>query len=556
MFCPQCGRENPDESKFCQGCGAPLDEQAESAESAAAQPDGGEPQKKLSVAALGGALAGKKGARSIVIIAAVALVAIALVIGLIKLIPALFGGGKDAFVYSTDDHELMFRKSLSAKAEDKELTDEFADYAIFSEDGKVIYYTDGSSGSSTCDLYTISVADAGKKNPDPERIDRDVYKWSLDPLKKGGILYEKSGDLYFYDGKDKNKVAKECDDYWLDDDEKYIYYTVEGSDYTTSLYRVDYRKGGDKELLLKDVDGIYSGYDAKTLVFGKSNGDGTCDVYSQKIGGDKSKIVSDVDVPLVADTEGGKVRFLYAEHEDYLTYTLKLYNDGTTEKLASDVSGYEYDLESSVYLYKKDDEWRQNVGGVESKLKLDDDYEIINLFVLGSEAVIEVYDDDYDYHLLGYKIGKSALESKGEITDDYSSLSLREDESGKKALYYFQDVNKNGDTGNLICYDGKENLIAKEVNAATIYSTGLICTREDERNGEFTLNILKKSGEKMKVADDVSSFAVLGEKKVLFVMDDDLYLWNGSKNEKLASDVVNVWAPRYARAMFFRCSSY
>ena len=691
MFCSHCGQDIPEGSKFCPACGTPVEalepeafvqpeempdaetaaavEEAPAAPDAAAEaPAGG--VEEASVAAVpaqasGEAaapiLTGRKGGRSIVVIAVLAVVALALVFGLVKLLPAVFGGGgKEVYVYSTDDDELMLRRDLKAKSEATELSDESADSVYFSKDGKYIYFFEGDGGDSFADLYMIRTADAGKKNASSEKISSSVYTYDVTVLDGGGLLYLKGDssdmDLFCYNGKESSRIARDVSSYDLDDAQKYAYYSEWDGDEQT-LYRVELKKSDSKETLLKNVNYIYSDLAAEVLVYGMDNGDGTCDLYCQKPGGDKQKIASDVDSVFEASVSGGKADVLYtisdseqvslydfvtdrlAESDaaarepsssDYQTYTqgfwggyyttdwdaynrameqwypvrnrnsiretlksesysvdyytLYRYSGGDTKKIAENLIELQHAMDEDIYLYRKYESevetvadvadldnawevydrmgssggsaWYQNIGGSETAFTANDDYgNIGNLYVLsGSEVVLEAY-GDYDYALLSYSVGKSGLSYKSEITDEYQSIYVLD---GK--LYYFTDVSRDGESGDLICYsNGSKTTLAKEAEGVSLLKDGAVFSVEDQsynsrRNrSEYSLYSVGKDGKKIRVADDVSSHWIVDAKKVLYVSDGDLYVWNGKDSERLANDVRRVWASKRAEQNYFWC---
>lgn len=707
MFCSRCGQEISEDMKFCPRCGAPAE--APEPETAGQAPENvpenvpvpeaavPEPEKvpeppqgpaaeaespaaapvQEPVTAIATAentdvkqapiLTGKKGGRSIAVIAALAVVAVALVIGLVKLLPALFGGGgKEVYVYSTDDNELMFRKDLKAKTEATELSDESAEVVRFSEDGKYIYFFEGDAFDSYADLYMIRTADAGRKNASPEKLSSDVSTSDLTVLDAGGLLYLKGdssdSDLYYYDGKESNRVARDVEDYTIDGSQSFVYYGEwDDSDDTVTLYRINFKKGGDRETLLKNVDTIYSSYDAEVLVYGMSDGDGTYDVYSKKPDGDKEKIASEVFEVEDVRVSKGKADVLYttrqsedvtlydfvtdryadsdrsarkpetSEYQTYVQgywygyyttdwdaynramdqwrpveqrnnirtalqdesysveyYTLNLSSGGDVRTIADRITAVRCDMDAAIYLYQKyegkvepvadvseldsawdiydridngSSTWYQNVGGTESEFELDEDYTGLNdIYVLGgSEAVLSVNDDDFNTFLLSYSIGKSGLSYQTEITDKYQGLSFRRDAKGKDVLYYFTDVNRDGDAGDLIRYDGSKATVAKEANSVIVLDDGTVFSTEDQRynsrrnRSEYTLCLVDKDGRGTRIADDVSARFIVDAKKVLYISDGDLFVWNGKDSERLARDVNRIWASKRADASFYWC---
>ena len=241
---------------------------------------------------------------------------VVLVVVLALLIPALLGGGKkNAYVYLTDDSELMFRKDLKVKTQAVELDDEALSSVRITKDGKFLYFFTGDDNESTGDLYRVETAKIGKKGGEPEKVASDVYRWYLTALDNGGALYLKGSledmQLRYFDGKESSRLARSGSYYTVDERQTYVYYTeIDDTDYTETLYRVELKKDGQKEKLLSGAAEIYSGYDADTLVYGKSTDDGL-QVYSVQPGGEQTKLLKDAAFVFGVESSGSKVSFSY-----------------------------------------------------------------------------------------------------------------------------------------------------------------------------------------------------------------------------------------------------
>ena len=376
MFCRSCGKEIPENAKFCSGCGAPVPAPSEEPAAAApveeapevtgspevtAQEGGAAPAQPASEAAQGNdqqddlsaaleqpaavvvaaapeiqqvppvqpvgneqVLGKNKKRGSTLILLGIAVVAvIVLAVVLIKVLPS--GGGKETFLYLTDDDELMFRKDLKAKTEGVELTDDKVSNVLFSKNGKYIYYLESGDYSDTGTLYRVETAKIGKKDFSPEKVSPDVGGiYNVSVLDSGGAVYIRGGgkgQLRYYDGKESYKLASDVDGFGVNEKGTYAYYSeYDSSDESYSLYRVEIKNGGEKERIVKDATEFYNEFDADVLVYGKSNGsdsDGimTYDVYSQAPGGDRTKLLSDVYRVLDVTTNGTKVSISYLTAE-------------------------------------------------------------------------------------------------------------------------------------------------------------------------------------------------------------------------------------------------
>lgn len=331
MFCKNCGREIPENARFCGGCGTPVSRpeeipvQPESpaepivppAEPVPAAPQeprepeeprenippesGPEPVVDDLTAALeppaapvpvavapvpevqpiaqpgfqeGGKppiLGRKKGRGTVLILLAAVLAVITLVVAVVTLLPSM-GGGKENVVFRTGDEELMFRKDLKAKTEAEELTDDLASWVRFSPNGKYLYFMEYDSSTGNGDLFRIEVSKIGRKDASPEKISSNVSTYDL--LSNGNALYLRGSgsdkQLRFYDGKDSYKLASGLGSYSVNAAETYAYYSeTDSSDGSRTFYRVEIKENGEKEKLLKDYDELdYFGDDL--LVYRKA----------------------------------------------------------------------------------------------------------------------------------------------------------------------------------------------------------------------------------------------------------------------------------------------
>lgn len=274
---------------------------------------------------------------------------------------------------------------------------------------------------------------------------------------------------------------------------------------------------------------------------------------------------------------------------DITTYTLCRYENGEKATLAE---GLAYmpacSAENGIYLYAKSDqevtqvadlkdltyadevyslmetaerEWYQNVGGVESSMELDEENEVVGVYVLnGSEAVLALSENGESI-LKSYTMSKNGLTPGSAITDErYQCLSVGT-WKGKDVLYYFTDMDSDYSSGELVRYgNGEKTSVAKDAGRVVILpDSGAVFKMEDmEYNSRREINegslYVVKDGKSTLIADEVGITACLGASRVLYTSDGDLYLWTGKASEKLASDVSQFWTNAGVSAERYYCS--
>lgn len=374
MFCPKCGNQVPDGSKFCSKCGENLVSAAPEAPVAPvppvtpeppvaqeppvapvdpvtppqpqpAKPAFVQPKKKLDKKLLIG-------------IAAIAAVLV-LLIGVITVISLIASSGNDeAYIYFSDGKYMMLNK-LKQGAE-KEIAsarsdDDYTGSVRFSADGKYVYYfTKYDSDNYT---GTLCRAQMGKLKKDPSKNDKyidiiaaNVYSYTL--LENGSILY-KNGDntLYLYKDEESQQIAKEVSSYFLDEDENRLAYTIRTENEETysweyTLYGIVLKDPTNKMKLASDVSRVVDRTDFNNILITKEDEDGSSTLYSvgfekdsEKIGA-RASVISTNDSGVYYTLENGKPLCLY----DYV-------NDSTADADSKIEQPYEDDFREPWYDY-------------------------------------------------------------------------------------------------------------------------------------------------------------------------------------------------------------
>ena len=125
------------------------------------------------------------------------------------------------------------------------------------------------------------------------------------------------------------------------------------------------------------------------------------------------------------------------------------------------------------------------------------------------------------------------------------------------------DLDSGGESGELMCYAGGKTVsVAKDAARVVVLDDGSAAFKlEDvvynDRRGiqEGSLYVMK-DGKGERIADDVytSSIAYLDARRVVYISDGDLFVWNGKDSEKLASDAAYFWTNGQADRRTYFCS--
>ena len=281
----------------------------------------------------------------------------------------------DKVVYRKEDK--LYIRSLKAKKDDREKIVEEYDSAVFSEDGKVVVYTDEEN-----DLYVYKVS---KKKA--EKIDSDVtdFGCAKDTCTKLGYL-KKDDDkskVYYYNGSKSTELVDELDDvlnfdvdkqlivysnddevyfkngkkdaYKMDDDVMYAFF-LEGKsvvylnkDYDAYIAKISGKKLGSAKKIGEDV-GNWTVMDGKVALVANKDDDGLGDLYIATTSKSK-KIDSDVYYSkLQVNSKGNKLYYFksYKSNAGDLYYT----TGGKGKKIDSDVASYVYIKDDLMYYIK------------------------------------------------------------------------------------------------------------------------------------------------------------------------------------------------------------
>lgn len=297
MFCPHCGTQLPDGSKFCASCGANL-------ETAPAQPEqtaspAPEAKPAPAPAAATAVSTTKKVHMKMPKFLAAGIVILILIV--VALIISSMSGSANAvqFAYLAGG-ELRLSKNADAS---KNLT--FANssntmlsqnFVQFSADGKYVYFftkydSDNQTGT-LCRAQISKLKDGADKNTKViQTIDTYVDIATLNLTANGAVYQNGDGDLYSYDGKESTRLAREVDWYTCGEgeDTRLIYATVSGED-GSALYGVDLAAPADPVKLATNYAYIVDAQNFDNVLYTKPDDNYQYVLYSGGFSKESEKI--------------------------------------------------------------------------------------------------------------------------------------------------------------------------------------------------------------------------------------------------------------------------
>jgi len=390
------------------------------------------------------------------------------------------------------------------------------------------------------------------------------------------VLFKKSGSLYLYDSKSKDKTRKvkgDVGEYGFTPNDKYVVFTVsnDGND----IYSYDYKKDPvkvesgassivdttDNYIIYKKDDALYVrdikakkdkvkitsdetknvrvSEDGKRVTYQTKDGDLHIYVLSSK---KDTKVASEVGNYYSNDAG---TKFFYTKKDD--SKEIHYYNGKSSTKIASDVNSVEdYDVDAQKLLYTEKDGDKEALyfkKGTKDKAKVEDGLASVSANFGYNNDIYYIVTESKNETLKYAKISGNKIGKKTELSDSYESARMI-----KGGIIFVADVDKNQSGSLYVAKNGKAKKIDEDVYASSLRvgNNGkkyYYYKNYSNNAGDFCVS----TGGKGKVIDtDVHQFVVIKDNLIFYLKDysksgkGDLYKSTGSKGKKLAEDIVSL----------------
>lgn len=476
-FCQKCGKQLGDDMRFCDGCGAAVEapvaapveapvEMPAEVPAAPAQPKAdfvGKVKGWFGVALAkckewcGIAVAFLKNLPKKVLMFGGAAVALVVVLAIVLGIVFSGGGAKvPSYALYVKNGDLYYNPDSSVKpwrvTKDPASTSEVQ----MSADGNRIFYYEVDGLERELRYRAVG------KDKDSTKIDSDVSGYMINE-KGTKVLYVKGGDLYLHDLKEKSKVASDANMLYATADLKTLLFSIEdGEDRTLYI-----KKGNkDKEKVMDLKDREVCGFTAKLDTVWFIDGE---DLYKQKIGKDKEKLVSGVE-RVIHLYDSGEIFYVKTGEDKKVPLSTFVDDD----LAASDAAAKEPveptaptrptypdypDYPDQPYWWEYDDEAQYEADYAEYETEY-------NRIKTEYEAAVQKYNDDYKKYEEDYEAYGEAYDKYRDEMNAYETIADRNEfrQELKETTYAYT-------TEKLAYFDGKkETVLAEDYTDYTTYA--------------------------------------------------------------------------------------
>lgn len=423
QFCPNCGKVLEMGALFCEYCGYRLDEATKGKE------------KK-----------GKRFIKKKVFIGIGALAALGIIVGILipkirEFIPAKIDETvseifyvKDKGIYGVSLKDLEqkpveYTNDLAKRNDIVDAAGGIRSFPMISKDKKYHFIIEDYSKDEDGNSFTLYCKDEKNKKV---KIDSGIQDYRV--TENNNIFYEKNGNLYVSDLKEKKKVASDISSFWFDKEECNVFWDVRNED-SYDLYYQNASLNGEKVKLASEYDYGYSKDDTNKILYRKNDS-----IYIIQNLEETEKLVGDVEAFRSSDMDN--LSFYYWIEADKNTLSDYIIDDLVEQdSVMEEPNQADYEREetsgSGVWTYRRtviddsfysiQEEYRKKQCRDELRAQMED-YEMEPMYLLyysenGEEKKFSGYTAEFKcYDSINEESRKSNAEYKGFVI--YSKFQM------------------------------------------------------------------------------------------------------------------------------------
>lgn len=541
MYCPNCGYEINENSKFCGYCGKPLEN------------DLSVPKKKNTF------------------LAKIPFILIGLIVcyGVWRGAYAAahyFFAGHSAIAYISNNSLMLMQDIEDEEAITLTRMTNYRDsenFVHFSEDGKYVYYYskyDTSTGTGSLCRAQVSKLrkDSNKNDKYIVRIDNNVLVSSTTFLDNAVYYQTKNKDLYYYNGKESVRIARDVEQYYVTEGDR-IFYRIEEAIYVADINEIE-----NASRIASNVDTWYGhSDDGKAILYSTLSNSGAEVAYSATE--ERSELLGEVGVKLSFDSKQ-RIWLGLIENGEMALY---VWDNGTVKDL--NTKFLQYGEAGNGFLYfvgEAENRVSSNATQISFPNSEEDYYGNLYFMPADSDTAIRLSDNLIDELYESERLRCFYMEKKLYVYDVFNKTlyvsAVQDGEAGTPEII--------SDDATNIAYDMKTNTIYYQEGAYTvddstysdlyqykngkttclvkdIYESGyalyeddvIVFATESVTSTQPGIAYVSKRGDVVSISSNVSRCARVDGSSYIYVSNSMLYRYDQDETKRIASSAEFFW---------------
>ncbi|MBO5303114.1 MAG: hypothetical protein J6A92_03590 [Lachnospiraceae bacterium] len=464
--------------------------------------------------------------------------------------------GTDRQMVYVEDHLLCYTPDMKNKEQsvvicqlkyddEKKWIYYWGDGIRLSSDGKYIYFLNDVTAEGTGELCRIKInrisKDEIKNTLYIEELASDVVSYRILEDAKQVVYQQKNGRL-LHMGQTTEFIAKKASEFHLCD--THILYTVEKKESTEEeplydIFAYDIKTAAN-EKLESNIKDFCKNDTADFILCTKQNTQGE-DIYVLDVAGESRKIAENATY-YWDDTEKKAFYYRMAEKngEKEVLDFYKYVDGNKPEKILDNVDFCYVDAKHELFIFCKTEEneeepqfyykWKEQEGSLEIDkpgfwVSVSEDEKYLMIGRDNDEAAMDLYEKT-----------ENGLKKVEEVAKHTSLAGWAGD-----ICYYYGNADMSKNTGDLCYYEkGKITKLMEDVYMSVkMYADGNYLAYRNyvfDRGGE--LYVFDTQGEEKKIAENVSEYTYLEKDCILYMEEENLYVYTGEESHILGRNVL------------------
>ena len=390
-----------------------------------------------------------------------------------------------------------------------------------------------------------------------------------------------------------------------DDRDYIVYLTEDEDEYGCDMYRAPVNDIENADKLDSNVDYVYNSGDLSCFLYEKYDEDEyEYNLYSADAEGNTDHLYDDVETYTYVGDDDKMIYYIMAptgdtidpydyvdldtddidgyddedekEYYEMETYDLYCWSDGEISDIDEGIISYDgfsgalvynktdnldtvEDLEDEVY-WASDIKYCLDVEDTSENFVVEYSTGIVYQMSGKADDLWADMEDHYSYYTICAANGNFYMydEDEEELYEvdaednEISGISKIESDCGVAGIYddkiyyatdYYTDKKDHGFADFYEYSNGESKLIGKELytGSVQIFEDGTVYGATDVDDDEYEIVVIKAGEVVDTIGDEITQIMRLEGGNILYINDDDLYLYNGKESVKIDSDVIGIY---------------